>query len=366
MMTHISAVLRSLALGGVLAMTVSAGEPPLIIALKPDKHPEAMLAERAELATLATAALGREVTVIVPLSSAVIIEGFLNGTVDLGYLSGTEMVTAINQQAAKLARAGSIKGKTTYESVWLVRADAPYAIGLVDLDDGVRLMCRMVGAVEAAEVTVAEAPAPFEITRGAVSLGEDLSLDARAALEARPLSPGEAAAEGEAVRLVTAAPEGHRLRWMTAQGLGTPLELDDHTVDHLGEEVVFDDGLVESRTALEPQVYTLLALAIDGAGSNRWRWIDVAIGTSAPLSAVGGHLLDLGEALVPGLYSVQVSEADDLRGLRFSDPQPVPDLLAEMALPCADPSTAFDPAWLIEGRCLRSDVIGLRLILDVQ
>jgi uncharacterized OB-fold protein len=32
------------------------------------------------------------------------------------------------------------------------RADAPYAIGLVDLDDGVRLMCRMVGAVEAADI----------------------------------------------------------------------------------------------------------------------------------------------------------------------------------------------------------------------
>lgn len=32
------------------------------------------------------------------------------------------------------------------------RADAPYAIGLLDLDDGVRLMCRMVGAVEPADI----------------------------------------------------------------------------------------------------------------------------------------------------------------------------------------------------------------------
>ena len=222
------------------------------------------------------------------------------------------------------------------------------------------------GAVEAAEVTVTEAPAPFEITRAAVSLGEDLSLDARAQASARPLVGGEAAAIGEAVRLVAAAPDTHRLRWMTAQGLGTSLELDAHTVDHLGEEVVFDDGLVDSRTELAPQVYTLLALAIDGEGGNRWRWIDVAIGTTTPLSPVGGHLLDLGAALAPGLYSVEVSEADDLRGLRFSDPQPVPDVMAEMTPPCADPATAFDPAWLIEGRCLRGDVIGLRLILDVQ
>jgi uncharacterized OB-fold protein len=27
------------------------------------------------------------------------------------------------------------------------RSDAPYAIGIVDLDDGVRLMCRLVGEV---------------------------------------------------------------------------------------------------------------------------------------------------------------------------------------------------------------------------
>ena len=32
------------------------------------------------------------------------------------------------------------------------RADAPYAIGMVDLDDGVRLMCRLVGDVEPDDV----------------------------------------------------------------------------------------------------------------------------------------------------------------------------------------------------------------------
>jgi len=31
-------------------------------------------------------------------------------------------------------------------------ADAPYAIGIVDLDDGVRLMCRMLGEVAAADL----------------------------------------------------------------------------------------------------------------------------------------------------------------------------------------------------------------------
>jgi uncharacterized OB-fold protein len=32
------------------------------------------------------------------------------------------------------------------------RAEVPYAIGLIDLDDGVRLMCRLVGEVGAGDL----------------------------------------------------------------------------------------------------------------------------------------------------------------------------------------------------------------------
>jgi ABC-type phosphate/phosphonate transport system substrate-binding protein len=57
------------------APVVSATEMPaeVVVALKPDKDPDKMLAEREALAKALAASLGRPVKVIVPLSAAVII-----------------------------------------------------------------------------------------------------------------------------------------------------------------------------------------------------------------------------------------------------------------------------------------------------
>jgi phosphonate transport system substrate-binding protein len=104
----------------------------LVIALKPDKNPEAMLQERSALTAYLAAKLGRPVTVIVPLSAAVIQEGLANGTVDLGYVSGTEMVRIIDAKAGDLLLAGEIAGKTSYESFWVARADST-ATSIADL-----------------------------------------------------------------------------------------------------------------------------------------------------------------------------------------------------------------------------------------
>jgi hypothetical protein len=57
------------------SVVVAADQPRLVVALKPDKNPEAMSAERGELARLLTAAVGRPVEVIVPTSAAVISTG---------------------------------------------------------------------------------------------------------------------------------------------------------------------------------------------------------------------------------------------------------------------------------------------------
>jgi phosphonate transport system substrate-binding protein len=68
----------------------------------------------------------------VPLSAAVIQEGLANGTVDLGYVSGTEMVRIIDAKAGDLLLAGEIAGKTSYESFWVGRADST-ATSIADL-----------------------------------------------------------------------------------------------------------------------------------------------------------------------------------------------------------------------------------------
>jgi len=98
----------------------------LVIALKPDKNPEQMLEERKTLSDFLSKKLGKPVEVIVPLSAAVITEGFANGTVDLGYLSATDMVVAQKRNAGEVLLAGEIDGKNSYQSYWLALKDKPY------------------------------------------------------------------------------------------------------------------------------------------------------------------------------------------------------------------------------------------------
>lgn len=111
----------------LVLLAVSATAADLVVALKPDKNPEKMLAERGTLATYLGGRLGGSVSVIVPLSGAVIQEGLANGTIDLAYLSGTEMVQVGNARSGDLLLAGEIEGKTSYESLWLGRSDSTFA-----------------------------------------------------------------------------------------------------------------------------------------------------------------------------------------------------------------------------------------------
>jgi phosphonate transport system substrate-binding protein len=82
-----------------------------------------MTQERASLEKYLSEKIGRPVEVIIPLSAAVINEGFAGGTIDLGYLSATDL---INAKDAELLLAGEIKGLTTYKGYWLALKDKPY------------------------------------------------------------------------------------------------------------------------------------------------------------------------------------------------------------------------------------------------
>ena len=96
----------------------------IVIALKPDKNPDQMMAERESLQKYLSEKLGKPVEVIIPLSGAVINEGFANGTIDIGYLSGNDL---INAKDADLLLVGEINGKTTYKSYWLALKEKPYS-----------------------------------------------------------------------------------------------------------------------------------------------------------------------------------------------------------------------------------------------
>ncbi len=109
----------------LIAASVQAADN-VVVALKPDKDPEKMLSERKVLGTFLSEKLGQPVEVIVPLSSTVIIEGLANGTIDVGYLSATDLINARKAKAASLLLAGEIDGKTSYTSYWLTLKDKPY------------------------------------------------------------------------------------------------------------------------------------------------------------------------------------------------------------------------------------------------
>ncbi len=98
----------------------------VVVALKPDKDPDRMLAERSELAEILEKNFGKPVEVIVPTSAAVIVEGMRNGTIDLAYVSSTEMVNARDNGAGNLLLAGEIDGHPYYKSYWLSLKDKPY------------------------------------------------------------------------------------------------------------------------------------------------------------------------------------------------------------------------------------------------
>jgi phosphonate transport system substrate-binding protein len=98
----------------------------IVVALKPDKNPDAMLTEKKALETFLAAQLQRPAEIRIPLSSAVILEGLANGTIDLGYLSATDMINARNRGIADVLLAGEIEGNPWYQSYWVTLKDKPY------------------------------------------------------------------------------------------------------------------------------------------------------------------------------------------------------------------------------------------------
>lgn len=100
--------------------------PKVVVALKPDKNPDMMQQERKTLSEFLSSKLGKPVEVIVPLTSAVILEGMANGTIDLGYLSATDMINARKKNIADILLAGEIEGNNWYKSYWVSLKEKPY------------------------------------------------------------------------------------------------------------------------------------------------------------------------------------------------------------------------------------------------
>ena len=98
----------------------------LMVALKANKDPEDMLEEREALQSYLSEKMGCKVKVIIPTSSAAIVEGFANGTIDVGFLSSTDAAKNLDAAAASILLIHLRNGKTFYDSVWLTLAEKEY------------------------------------------------------------------------------------------------------------------------------------------------------------------------------------------------------------------------------------------------
>lgn len=98
----------------------------LVVALEPDKNPDAMLADQRALQQYLTNETGMESEIIVPLTSTVITEGLKNGTIDFAYLSATATARLMRTADIEILLATEIDGQPFYQSYWLARQDAPY------------------------------------------------------------------------------------------------------------------------------------------------------------------------------------------------------------------------------------------------
>lgn len=108
--------------------TTPSGDSPqkVVIAMEPDKDPDAMLEDREAIQEYLSQSTGKEVEAIVPISSAVIYEGLKNGSIDLAYLSSTAAAKLMESGEVDILLAELIDGEPYYESYWIGLKESPY------------------------------------------------------------------------------------------------------------------------------------------------------------------------------------------------------------------------------------------------
>jgi len=99
----------------------------IVIAMEPDKDPDAMLEDRQAIQDYLSRSTGKPVEAIVPISSAVIYEGLKNGSIDIAYLSSTAAAKLMESGTIDILLAELIEGQPYYQSYWIGLKESPYA-----------------------------------------------------------------------------------------------------------------------------------------------------------------------------------------------------------------------------------------------
>jgi hypothetical protein len=168
---------------------------------------------------------------------------------------------------------------------------------------------------------------------------------------------------------------------MTVGGRGTFLELDNQRTDWAAGDLVLDDLEIEEATPIEPGVFTVLALAVDGAAGNVARAQEHWLGPAEVGFVTAGRWLSADAEVADASWIRATLAADDMSptGLALVDVTALdtaPDLTGDdpwqtASLSCAglsteDRSAPFSPSWLFDSRCTRDDVVGATVILEAS
>lgn len=236
-----------------------------------------------------------------------------------------------------------------------------------DAQDGavLELVATSVGGdVAQGSLTLVRSTQDLQVHRAAIEVGEDLSLATRREL---PALDAQHATQGQGVRVTLENARGS-LRWMSAAGLGTVLELSETQADVLADEVVFENEegawVVAERELGEPGIYHQLVLDLDAEQGNRWAWVDVAIAVEDPLIQHFGRLIPGELTSEAGL--MQATVRGDSGQLELDALSAVEDLSTQDELDCAPAGQAFRLDWVAEGRCGLDELDGATVVLEIQ
>lgn len=234
------------------------------------------------------------------------------------------------------------------------------------------------GTVELPEVrTLSEPPSLDPIVarpldrRLPEQTGTDLDLEARRAWTLG--EPVDRVDAGAWVRLRVAADEDVEVRWMSTAPSGRFLELDAQATDWVAARYVRDDEDLEDVELGAEGPRTLLALGLDpeNQGANAWTARELFVGeVPVGLFTPSGRWIAT-DAPMDASFVRGTIVADDASptGIRLDGAEPAgsDDDPGTPALPCTVPVDGpFDPDWLLSQRCLRTQVTGASVVVQVR
>lgn len=160
-----------------------------------------------------------------------------------------------------------------------------------------------------------------------------------------------------------------KMRWMSAGGVGTFLELSALETDFFRADILMDRDEVLENTPLDVEQATIFGLHVDGEGHNQWAWMDVWY-VERPLLPHANRWLPVSE--VPSewvrgdVVAATLNWNDDQQAWEMTDLEVTTE---RPALPaCADLGDVetFDWSLLELGICTIGDVDGIRVALETE